>query len=1203
MKKNLALWALLATILIPFLLTSCPAAPPLAPTDGFQPYLAPETPSELKVSNGYRDTISLSWKAVEGATSYMVWATEADQYGTTTQNTVVTETYSKLLARGFELIDIVTEPSCKLSNLEVNTSYIFSIIAMKTMERKGSNNTVLYSEPSNFAQGSTIGEITLSAVANSKTVTLFWDISNLYSVLDNSKERLSLYDYKLSIYKKLNSSNDWGEAKVLDSNTAKTQTFSFGASSLEIDTLYDFKIRLEVLNSDNEVITSIESTPFTLTTDTSPTPESVENITATSGLTRKEVTLTWTAPALSNHDNIKSVFIIQRAETAGSSSAGSSSGTLTWTEIIAPVTHNEDGTYSVTDSTLADNTTYTYRILNGYQLDTKTPVYQEAEDAATIQKVYALWIPQDIIFTFAKSTDLKTGTLTASYTYNPPKTHGTVKCYVGGTTWTELDLSKHTQLEEKEGNSLEVSIENEKPLNYYSFYFKFTLDDQEVLTVTHTDETLGITGATTLLSDFKATEDWVQAIRLSWKEITALDDTYKYEIYQDNDNSPLTDCEIVSSPEDSTLKSVLLNTDTSETHSYRIKVSNDSTFAVVETTGQALARPTGLSATDGTSKDEISVTWPQLDDDKLKYSLKYSYDGITWKDLTTTTTGTTGQATLAAQGEGKDGNKVSFKLIVSNTEQTEQCGLAEDKTLESEVETGSVLGPALLNVKIENDGLDPDKITIKWDKVDGADHYKIKRNDEYLEWEKDADTYSDKVSAIKALGGEAPLNATYTYTVIPCLEDGTEAVIGSCEEAKASGKLFAPPKNLTASKGQSTITLTWDSIEKAAAYEIQKYTLKEVEGEISKTKIGEPVTVSAGPGASQTYEETNDSLLKETVLYEICSVLEDGTTTSQWQTYYYKVKNALGFDEAANIGYTLADVAKLDAKTANLNAEGLVDGFYEDYVIVTWSLVPGATSYELTSYTGSKEWLATTTIQVNEISSYSETDVTDNGKAGPGYLSYDPSNKLYTYYDGNGLFKDSYEITSYEIKALNGTTVSNTTSRNTKVYRQPNGSYWVNPILNILKPAFKAANSSFSGDWWIQGTTGNSSYTYNSGMQFELYSVTLSGTYYNDKNYLKITSYKDTAANLTLETTANIQFAATDSGAAGYLGNDPLKTIGYGGNGTISVTTENANLRPFTIKFTDINVNSASGGSYTVTINGREYVTPDSSDFIRVLGD
>lgn len=1211
MQKKILARAFLALIIILSVLTSCPTSPPLAPTDGFKPYLAPEAPSNVEATNGYANSIELNWENVEDATSYQVWATPVDQYGLTTKTTSESETYSKLIARGFSLMEIVTEPNCKLKDLEANTAYIFSIVAMKATENtKGT--TVLYSEPSSFVQGSTFGKITLSAVSNSKTITLFWNISNLYSILSQSKETETLYNYNVAVCKKLNSSKTWGEKESLTSEESKKGSFSFEASSLEIDTPYDFKLCLEVLDAQGNVINTVESEIFTITTNSSPTPSSVKDISSTNGLVRNEVTLTWTAAQFTPQEDLIYLFKIERIKDPEIENATSDSNI--WTEITSEIVQNQDGTYSITDTTVEDNTTYTYRIISGYQIGTKIPVYQEESEASTIGNVYSLWMPEDINFTFTRNEENKEGLLQVSYSYNPPQTNpsNTIECYIGGSYWTEKDLNSHTQLEEQKVDNTspvyKVSIENIRPLTYYSFYFTFVLNGESLVNVTSLEDfTLGETGAENLIENLTASNAWVKAICLTWEETNIIQDSLVYEIYQDN--VKLDDVDIKGT---GSSKTAYIACEDNTYHNYRIKATSQDglIFEVEEVKGSTLAIPTGLKASNGNSIENIAITWPQLNNDRINYTLKYSYDGTTWQELSTSTTeqeGNTSQvgvAYLSSKADGTDGSPVSFKLIVSNAEQLES-GLTKEEditTLESEIATGCVMGPALLNVRIENSGLDPDKITIKWDKVAGADHYKIMRDDTLLVWSKDDNTYEDSVSAILAQPIESPLNASYTYTVIPCLKDETQAVITSLStNATATGKLFAPPKTVVATKGQAGITLSWDAVENATSYQILKYVVTLKNGQIiNQEQYEDAVTVASTGSETETYIEQDQKLLSGNVLYKMCAVLEDGTTiiTSKWQESYKNVKNSLGFEEASNIGYKLQEAS-------NLNISSVINSsnYYEDYTKVTWYMVPGATSYTIKSYTGdsTKTLVGESTVLVNELT-YSKTETVDNGKNGKGFLSYDPTVDLYTYYDGNINFKDSYEITNYEIIANSETAKSGTTNRNTKVYKQPNEKDWVNIILNILKPAFKAANDSFGGDWWLE-TYHTDNYKYpTTGMVFNLKGSWIA-TYEYTENYLAITSYEDTNTNLKLSSSANIQFAVANGGGAGYLGTDPLNKIGYGSNGTIVATPTDSKLKSFKITFNDVNVYT-TGGSFSVSIgNGKTVTIENTSDLPRILGD
>lgn len=81
--------------------------------------------------------------------------------------------------------------------------------------------------------------------------------------------------------KKLSSSSEWEEVE-LPLTEDEEHTYSIPSSSLDIDTLYDFKIRMKVYSGE-DVINTVESDVYTITTDASFTPGRVENISSTSG--------------------------------------------------------------------------------------------------------------------------------------------------------------------------------------------------------------------------------------------------------------------------------------------------------------------------------------------------------------------------------------------------------------------------------------------------------------------------------------------------------------------------------------------------------------------------------------------------------------------------------------------------------------------------------------------------------------------------------------------------------------------------------------------------------------------------------------------------------------------------------------------------------------------------------------------------------
>ncbi len=1176
MRKNIYLR--LSCLIAIILLVSCSAAPPTDPTTGFEPHSAPKKPASVTATNGYSDTIEITWDEVDGATGYQIWAVPASQYGARAENTNRTESYATLIQRGFSLIDVVTqETSYRLKGEDTNSSYVFSVVAMK-VERGTSSTSALYSEPSDYVEGGTVGEIILSATSSPDNLTLSWNISNLYSVLDNSKTPEALYPHRISILKKLSSSSEWEEVE-LPLTEDEEHTYSIPSSSLNIDTLYDFKIRMKVYSGETHINT-VESDVYTITTDDTFTPGRVENIKAASGKKKGEVTLSWTVPELPEKDGIEAAFRVERTTDES-----------VWTTLTSVVTET-DGVYSITDDTLEDNTLYTYRIVNGYRIGERTPVYQSEKDAETVSSVYSLWLPENIAFTFIENDDHLEGTLKVSYDYKAPSASGEAEFYIGGKTWTENDFTHTTDLEEKEGSTYTVSPAAATPLSYYSFYFRFTFDGEEIFrTPSPNDVTVGLTSSRSdLITDILATDDWVNAIRLSWTEnsstLSSLGITGDpvYSIYEGDTELPVTP------QKDGDMRYVIIPAESGVSHTYRVKVSAGGYFGVLEATGNALAAPEGLDAGDSTSAEEIRITWTPSAKSSVVYTLEYSSDEENWSELTYTTSG---EASLPAAKDGTDGKEYYFRLKAVNTEQE------GTPSLYSDIETGSVFGAYGISPVVMNNGLDPDCITIKWNAVKGARYYIVSRNGtEIAQKIRNSTEYSDSADTIAALKtSSTPLSEEYTYTVTPYLDDSTPAVITDATKATTGGKLFAPPKNVEASKGVEAdmITVTWDSVDNADKYKIEKYSVTMKNGVASY-----PSLMGTEYTTETTYTEKNTTLASSYfVQYVISSVRYEGDEeiVSRKQTGSEKVKNSLGYDEESNIGYGLWSASGLTVSSVTNETTG----YYEPYTVVTWSFVPGAASYVLSSSAGS------VTINVDDFK-YPETGTVDNGrrKDEAGYLCYDADTGLYTYNDNSGLLT-SVVIKNYSLKACNGAAANEKTNATT-VYRQPTEEDWVNIIMTILKPAFEKADSYFGGDWWIPdsslSTKTEDSYTYPStGMTFHLYSKMWSGTYHHDKNYLSIDEYTDTDEELKITTTTNIQFDYTNGGEAGYLGTDPLKLIGYDGNGQISITPLDSKVKSATVTLKNIYVKSVdTGGSYTVTISGSGSRTiTDDKKFTRVL--
>ena len=83
----IALFAFLSVVTF----ISCPAAPPVDPIDEYNPNGAPAGPKNVKATNGYEGTITLTWDPVDNATSYQIWMIESSEYGAISNDEEITK--------------------------------------------------------------------------------------------------------------------------------------------------------------------------------------------------------------------------------------------------------------------------------------------------------------------------------------------------------------------------------------------------------------------------------------------------------------------------------------------------------------------------------------------------------------------------------------------------------------------------------------------------------------------------------------------------------------------------------------------------------------------------------------------------------------------------------------------------------------------------------------------------------------------------------------------------------------------------------------------------------------------------------------------------------------------------------------------------------------------------------------------------------
>ncbi|MDY4611581.1 MAG: fibronectin type III domain-containing protein [Sphaerochaetaceae bacterium] len=1177
------------------LFISCPMAPPEDPMGGFNPYLAPSSPTNVSATNGVPNKIALQWDASENATSYQVWMLKSDDYGAANTSRSTTLSYSNLQERGFKFVEDVTATKYELSNQTAGSAYIFAIVAMRDL---GSSVTavgrrVLYSNPSALFEGSTVGGITLSAVATSQTIALYWDVPNIFKTIPSVPGvDEPLYDYSFTLEYKLKSAADVSANWTSVSGVGKNfhHELNIASNGLSVDTTYEFRISMTVLDENGMEVTTVQSIRLPVTTETNMLPDKIESINITSGSLADGVKLTWIAPKIPSGLDVTNVFRIDR-KVDGDESA-------VWETVLAASKDSgiqkgsDEREYFWMDTTVADNVKYVYRILNGYINASDVITLQDEADATKSSVGWKLWLPTDVQAAFApgEGTNPDNGTVALSWNYSGGITDG-ITWKLKTSVWSQKDGTTESKTEDivpivssdVYSYNSNIHIAETNFVHTFEFVLEFLFNGEVVksLPVSTTPGTvsLGMSSSAVLFSNFTATQNLVGKIRLSWIVIDGLTEE-SYEIW--GDGNKLADVPVPT--ESGNTRTVELTT--SGTHVYRLTAKanyggeSQTYYGPDQITGSTLAVPRNLVASDGTSLTQIDITWDSPannDDGAVKYELWYkldSSDDTGWQSidisslLVSTTTITDGAGTDRA------GEIYDFRMRAYNT--TQSVGGENSYTEWTELEKGSIFGPGNMTLSATQ-GTDPRKVQLTWNAVEGASSYTIYRNSVRVKGNHTSTSYADEELAalVSTVDNPTPLSEKYTYKVVPV--PVFEADINALRGKEAQGWLFGPPKNIVASKGAAVgvINVTWDAVDGADSYIVQKYTIDTNNEHISQ---GSPITV--------TTNSLNDSTSTNPVYYTVLAHSATGME-SAYQNGFGTTASMFKEKEADNYGYRLTTPSTFFV-TEQVDASNA----YRPYVRLTWDRVAGATHYTVKALDG------TTVIDVSGLN-YHETNAVDNGvpSTSAGYLQYDPSKKQYVYNDDTGILTNSLIIVSYKLNAVNNVSSASTgyLEDATNVRRALKAPEAVNLVNGSLYPLLHRADAAFGGDWF-QYTTSTIQYTDDAGAV-----ITAANTFWNPAGHyygnIVLDGFGSAINGIVLSTTASLR---TDTGSG--VGTSALISLSDDSNGVI-VARFGTGYNDVKIKYCNIRVPAAvegAGHCYIVTLGTASEITvPDSSSIVR----
>jgi fibronectin type 3 domain-containing protein len=310
----------------------------------------------------------------------------------------------------------------------------------------------------------------------------------------------------------------------------------------------------------------------------------------------------------------------------------------------------------------------------------------------------------------------------------------------------------------------------------------------------------------------------------------------------------------------------------------------------------ALLAPTGIAASDGTYSDKVRVTWNAVSGASSYEVWRSTGSSSASASLVGVTTSTTYNDTTA----------VADTIYYYWTKALNSAG----SSLFSSSNTGyRASGPAAPTGATATDGDYADKVRITWNPVSGATSYEVWRNTS------SSTSSANKIGTTTVTSyndATAVAGLAYYYWVKTVTSRGTSGF-----SSPDTGFRLAPPVapiGVTASDGTYTdkVRVTWTAVAAATSYEVWRN--------------------NANSASTASRVATSSSFS--------C----DDTTAVPGSTYYYwvKAKNAAGTS-----GFSGGDTGHRLGPLPGPTGVAATDGTYADKVQVSWSVVPGASGYEI----------------------------------------------------------------------------------------------------------------------------------------------------------------------------------------------------------------------------------------------------------------
>ncbi len=775
MRRYFKAFGLAMLAIIALFLSSCPAPAPNQTDEGSVAYQKPQAPRNVKATCGMDNQITLSWDPVENASLYIVYGVEGSEFGSEMQPyayTSATTMTFQYVAPGTP-VDTDADGTITIPrDFDKDEIYIFAVRSYVSYD----TGDYLLSDNSDFAEGCFApSTVEFHAVVTSDSVRLYWNCSNLFSLLSTGLEPKALYrtDFTISYTdtttgesRKITRKDVGGSDPWLHADLRASKYFTHGHE-------YEFTIQLSVLDAAGASLAMVTSSPVdvTMTDSLIVSPIEEEMISASDGTVSKAIELEWTVPSWSLPvSRSNTYFQIDRRESDGE-----------WETIIDEITtamqskaiEEAAQKYTFRDEDVEDGKRYEYRIYNAH-VDAEGQMRICEEEPVTVEGSPFSPIAESLSAEWNPSETKDSGTATLKWNTASAELPEDLTWAIERTVWhgakdqtavdyiTEGITSQESTSRKRRSSSIqftatikEILSECDKgcdnQIHTYSYAPVIIKGSNEVIYRFGSFEfnetpSLGEPIEHQIFRNLTASNNLVRKIRIEWNVMDDYKDktiSYQYAI----DKAEYKD---ISVQQEGSISYADISVSDSTEHTIKLMATSGGTDAYESpstVTGNALKDldDIDLKASEGTSGESITLTWNGFTPvSEVKYCIttdsnEYPIDP------------STGSATIS-EGLSNKGEKYTFKFVAKDR-------LGE--SIESKEAEGYILPePKLTSV---SKGDYNDRIVIEWEDLgDMVESYEVLRfasasmTGDYVSFVTAENTYEDK---------DAGIGTDYFYTV------------------------------------------------------------------------------------------------------------------------------------------------------------------------------------------------------------------------------------------------------------------------------------------------------------------------------------------------------------------------------------------------------------------------------------------------------